>query len=481
MMGTRAVGYFREDAGGHDPSGSLAEQHRRFLEFCRARGYEVAHTFHDLPGAPADRSGYHQLLDYVRRRAHGVVVVVESVERLGKDMRQAARRYFQLSGLGASIEWVSGGPHDPTTDLLQHWNAREESERIGQRVREAMRRKAVKGEVLGRPPYGYRVGSKHRLEPIPEEAELVRYMFRLYTQEGLGIRLIARRLNEEGYRTRRGGNWSMVTIRDILRNRVYLGTYQRFGVRVPGSHTALVSPDEFRRAQERMTARRTATGTRTVSAFLLSGLASCGACGSHMIGVSRRQSWKRKRDGGVSSAEYRYYQCGARTNQSMCSYHTHRAEQLEEEVRRATILALERALRGEPAHDASSSEPDTPARLKTQLKNLDRELDKVMDQAASGIISREKLRMRSIEIARRQLELEEALADAERRAREREARGERQQAREAALVALTTRWDLLSFDDRQALLREMLDRVQVYDDRVEPVLREVRPPEATLW
>ena len=64
-------------------------------------------------------------------------------------------------------------------------------------------RKAVKGEVLGRPPYGYKVGARRRLELVPEEAVVVRYIFRLYLQEGLGIRLIARRLNEEGLNTSR--------------------------------------------------------------------------------------------------------------------------------------------------------------------------------------------------------------------------------------------------------------------------------------
>ena len=474
MMGTRAVGYCREDAGARDPSSSLAEQNRRFLEFCRGRQYEVAVTFHESAGEGHERSGYHQLVDYLRRRANGVVVVVDSVERLGKDMRQSARRYFQLSGLGARIEWVSGGPEDPTSALLLHWNAREESERLGERVRDAMRRKAVKGEVLGRPPYGYHVGPKHRLEPVPEEAELVHYMFRLYTQEGLGIRLIARRLNEEGYRTRRDGNWSMVTIRDILKNRVYLGTYQRFGVRVPGSHTALISPDEYRRAQDRMTARRTASGPRNPSQFLLSGLAHCGACGSKMIGVSRRQSWTRKSDGGTSTAEYRYYQCGSRTNQSMCSYHTHRADVLEDEVRRAAVSALEHSLAGHGGESSDQNDLNDPGKIKSRLKNLDRELDKVMEQAAGGIISKERLRALSIEIAKRQLQLEEALSEAERRARQRDARSEQHEALGGALDQLQHGWDSLTFDERQALLREVLDRVNAHDDRVDVVLRDVR-------
>ena len=57
-----------------------------------------------------------------------------------------------------------------------------------------MRRKAVRGEVLGRPPYGYRVGPRRKLELISEEALVVRYIFRLYLQDGLGIRRIAGQL-----------------------------------------------------------------------------------------------------------------------------------------------------------------------------------------------------------------------------------------------------------------------------------------------
>ena len=474
-MGARAIGYFRADGGGRDSSASLAGQNQRFLEFCRREGYDIAATFLDAPGEGGERSGYRQLVDYLKRRGKAggsVAVVVESIDRLGKDMRQAARSYFQLAGLGARVVCISCGDEDPTSTLLRYWNEREERERLGERVRAAMRRKAVKGEVLGRPPYGYRVGLRHRLELIPEEAAVVRYIFRMYIQEGLGIRLIARRLNEEGYRTRKGGNWSMITIRDILRNRVYLGTYARFGVRVAGSHASLVSPEDFRKAQDRMAARRTAGGPRTVSPFLLSGLAHCGACGHRMIGVSRRQSWTRRTDGGTSSAEYRYYQCGSRTNQSVCDYHTWRADDLDEAARTAAIAALERALSGDEPEQAAGSGLDTPAKLRARLQSLDRELDRVMDQAAAGQLSRERLRAVSVEIAQRQLELEDLLGASERRSRERDAPSGRQQSREAALAQLRTEWDDLPFEDRQALLRDTLDRVTVHDKHVEVTLLE---------
>jgi hypothetical protein len=124
----------------------------------------------------------------------------------------------------------------------------------------------------------------------------------------------------------------MVSIRDILRNRAYLGTYSRFGVRVPGSHPSLVLSEDFRMVQDRLNARRTSYAPRVASQFLLSGMAHCGHCGNKLIGVSRKQSWKRQSGEKVSNS-YRYYQCESRTNQSVCNYHTRRA--LETEVRAA--------------------------------------------------------------------------------------------------------------------------------------------------
>jgi site-specific DNA recombinase len=471
-MARRAVGYFREDAPGHEDGHTLADQERRFRDLCLAEGYLPGAVFVENAASADHHLAWRQLIDLLRGDATEVVVVIDTVDQLGDDARQAGRCYFQLVGLGASVQAALDPEGDPLAALVELWQGRAQKERIGERVRDAMRRKAVKGEVLGRPPYGYRAGMRHRLEVVPDEAAVVRYIFRMYNQDELGIRLIARRLNEEGYRTRRSGNWSMVTIRDILRNRVYLGTYSRFGVRVPGSHQALITADDFRKAQERMSARRTAGGPRTVTPFLLSGLAYCGACGNRMIGVSRRQSWTRRSDGGTSTAEYRYYQCGSRTNQSVCSYHTRRVEELDEAVRQAAVAALERNLAGEDQEQSDDNDLGDTARLRARHRNLDRELDKIMDRAAAGMMSGDRLRSLGIDIARRQLELETLLGQTERRTREREARVEQSAGRLAALEQLTSDWDNLSHDERQIVLRDALDRVTVHDDRVDVALRD---------
>ena len=233
----KAVGYFREAAGRGE---SVGRQNRRFLDHCEAQGYEVATTFAEEGG----RSGaFAQLIDYLKRPEKGfMLVVTPSPATLADDAVVGAARCLQIERLGAKVQFIDAADDaDALGIIVKSWSSGRDDE-MREKVRSALKRKAVRGEVLGRPPYGYRVGPRNRLALVDDEAVVVRYIFRLYLQEGLGIRLIARRLNEEGLRTRRNRPWSMVSIRDILRNRAYLGTYQRLGVRVPGTHPALVSP-----------------------------------------------------------------------------------------------------------------------------------------------------------------------------------------------------------------------------------------------
>jgi tetrahydromethanopterin S-methyltransferase subunit G len=264
----------------------------------------------------------------------------------------------------------------------------------------------------------------------------------------------------------------MVSIRDILRNRAYLGTYQRLGVRVPGTHTALVSPDDFRKVQERLSDRRTNYSPRHVSGFLLSGLASCGSCGNRMIGVSRRQSWTRRSDGSEQKASYRYYQCESRTNQGICSYNTQRADELEEEIRRQLSELDPQKLAAAGNDEAVIQQWQAEARhIRERLHQVDRRLSRELEAAAHDAANSDRLRTRGQEIAEERLRVEEELRDADWRAEHYASAAERRRTRIAALDLLVTDWEHLPLDDKQRLLRELIDRVQVGDAGVQLILR----------
>jgi site-specific DNA recombinase len=468
----RAIGYFRETNLGGRPD-TIGRQNRRFLDYCEAQGFEVATTFAEETKT-GDSPAFARMIEYLKRPEKGfLVVLVPSTTTLAEDAVVAAARCLQVERLGAKVQLIdtNGSENgDALSAIMAGWSAKGED--IGDTVRSALRRKAVRGEVLGRPPYGYRVGPRNRLAPVDDEAVVVRYIFRLYLQENLGIRLIARRLNEEGLRTRRNQPWSMVSIRDILRNRAYLGTYQRLGVRVPGTHAALVSPDDFRRVQDRLRDRRTNYSPRVVSSFLLSGFVVCGSCGNRMIGVSRRQSWTRRRDGSEQVASYRYYQCESRTNQGICTYNTQRADELEESVRRqlSEIDPKQLAVAGDDS--AVIGQWKTEARrLRERLQQIDRRLGRELETAAKKGTSSDKLRVDGLALAEERLKVEEELRDCEWRAEHYSSAAERRRTRNAALQLLVSEWETLSVKEKQQLLRELVDQIKASTSEVVIALR----------
>ena len=79
-------------------------------------------------------------------------------------------------------------------------------------------------------PYGYRkvtLGTGrdkcHTLEIIPEEADAIRLMYRLYLDENMGFTNIARTLDSLHIKPLKSNNWSAATIRDMIDNPIYIG------------------------------------------------------------------------------------------------------------------------------------------------------------------------------------------------------------------------------------------------------------------
>jgi site-specific DNA recombinase len=459
----KAIGYFAEGARRNGARRAIGDQHRSFLDFCGRQGYEVVGTFLETEDQREGENGFRQMLHFLKRADLGfAVVVVDCLGALGPDLGRAAMRLLSIEAHGVTVVSAQAG-REAARELVAAWAERGEDTPVSEKVRSAMRRKAVKGEVLGRPPYGYRVGPRHRLELVPEEAMVVRYIYRLYLQEDMGIRRISGQLNEEGIPTRRGGKWSMVTIRDLLRNRAYLGTYTRFGVKVPGSHQPLVSPEDFRKVQERLQARKGAARERTIVPFLLSGLVYCGRCGNRMIGVSRRQKWT-TRDGQERSSAYRYYQCESRTNQNQCGYNTQRAPDLEAHVREMLAENSPAVSRLRRAGNVDSYLLDVMGqadRIEAKMRRNRRQLEELVADAAHGHISIERMKLLGGELAQEHEALELELAQARSRLAAHQTESERRRHIEELRGQLVRDWEGLEFEHLQAVLREVIDRIEV--------------------
>lgn len=471
----KAIGYFRvfSDAEQGTPA-TQTEQEESFYRFCKEHSYVPLKTFTDTDlEERLNDTEYRRLLRHIRDQQENLIVVVKSLRYLHSDPEETVRCILELDGLGAMVISIDEALDQPLAAALNVWSTQRQGKGSGERVREAMRMRAIHGKGLGKPPFGYRIGTNQKLEVMPEEAETVGLIYRLYLQQNMGVRRIARFLNEKGISTRKGNRWSIVGIRDILRNRTYLGTYTRFGVKVPGSHPPIIPSGVFSRVQERLSAKPRQGVYARRQPFLLTGLAYCGYCGNKMIGINRSQTWTRQRDGLKSKGEYRYYQCQSRANQSVCQYHTRRADSLEN-----TVLTALWRYSSPDLREQLIRQPITPVdqkidrpELDKKLKVLGRKFREYLDKASRGVISLEELRAAGGDLVRERQFLQQRLAILQAEANGEITTEQRRRSTLEALENLQNQWESMTLPARRALLQYAIERIVVYDDHIDPVLR----------
>ena len=444
----RALGYFRADAPTIAAKGgkSREEFEFEFLEYCRANTHQPVDAFGDLEATRDGKyPGYDSLLEYIRESGYEFLIAVPDATHLGGDLEAVARAFVSLEEMGCKVACQDSDMPDPLQNALFALKTSGSSRTRNEKIRMSMQNRALRGKGLGRPPYGYRNGEDGTLEIVKEEAAVVELIFRLYTKERMGMRLIVQHLNERGITTRRGGNWNVVSIRDILKNTVYIGTYTRFGLRMTGSHESIIPRDVFREAQDIVKERRPLGRVSRSEPYLLSGIAFCEYCGNKMMGVTRRQLWRNK-DGNRNRATYRYYQCQSRNNQSVCGYHTWREADLEGAVLAQIPLAIEtKELRRQASPNQSSDSEQTLKKIwEERVKNAERRFSQTLRKAASGAA-------RTDQLARSIAELDKARSLAKKSERPADAND------------ILEKWDERDFDEKRDFLLTHIARVEVND------------------
>ncbi|MDI6894853.1 MAG: recombinase family protein [Bacillota bacterium] len=328
----------------------------------------------------------------------------------------------------------------------------------------------------GPPPLGYRVGEDGRLEIEPREAEIVRRIFHLYTQERMGSLAIADLLNAEGvpltaefkntHRARQGvWRWRASRVLQIVADPVYMGQYHyRKGsgevviVEVP----PVVTEQVWRQAEQTRKQNRKEALRNTKQPYLLRGLVTCTHCGSPYAG-----------DGQVRST-YRYYRCLGNKNVDRrlgqpCPSKAVRADVLEgivwEDI--CEFVRNPGALLGE-VEARLSQEPAAREERARELENLARSLARCGEERArliniyrKGLIDEAELERELGALAREASALEErkaALLAAEYRAEE-----IRTQALNARTVLEQLRDKLEAADPaaKRELVQALVEKIEV--------------------
>ncbi|MDU3411051.1 recombinase family protein [Clostridium sp.] len=308
---------------------------------------------------------------------------------------------------------------------------------IAQNVKMGMCAKAKSGEWCGGRVLGYDLvpvenqegakRKKNRLTINEKEAEAVRFIFNEYVN-GKGYKAITNQLNKLSYKTKKGNDFSVGSIREILTNPVYIGKV-RYNVRqnwsekrrrninanpiiTDGIHEPIIEEGLWDKVQAIMESKKGKPSRIYDGEYPLTGILKCPKCGAGMV-ISRTTN--KLADG--TKKRIAYYCCGAWKNKgtSVCNSNTIRVDKANEYVfnKLSELLSNEKMVEtivnniNKERHKKINPAKKELERIDKELEKIDRKKTKLFEAYEEDLISKEEFKERKDELNKRAKSLQE--------------------------------------------------------------------------
>ena len=308
--------------------------------------------------AVADRNILQEALQDAKAKEYDILVVYKD-DRIGRRMWEIGAYVMSLKSFGVDIYTVKDGCISPESDdimgqmmlALRYGNAQKSSSDTGMRVKDTAQKLVQKGKFMGgKAPYGYKLElsgevskhgrALHHLVVVPEQAEVVKYIYELSLHKEFGATKISKILNEhEIYKDRAPRDiWKSGTIVSILTNPVYAGytaykrrervdgRYHRLDSKdwifaeKPDAEIAVIDENMWNQVQDTRKQRadkyikslenQNVTVIRRNSGMLaLIDVLHCGYCGRKMTNGSKYNYWTIKDTGERRTSKIAIYKC----------------------------------------------------------------------------------------------------------------------------------------------------------------------------
>ncbi|EOT27703.1 hypothetical protein C805_01811 [Eubacterium sp. 14-2] len=198
--------------------------------------WEYAGVYADMGISGTDTSRRGEFLRMLADCEEGKIdiILTKSISRFARNTVDLLETVRHLKNLGIEVRFEKEHIHSLSEDgelmltLLASF-AQEESRSISENVKWGVRKRFQSGEIgaANKHILGYQYDEdEKKYVIIPEEAEAVRWMFKMYI-DGVPLRGIAESMNSAGIRTTLGNDFQEASVRQLIFNEVYAGDIRR--------------------------------------------------------------------------------------------------------------------------------------------------------------------------------------------------------------------------------------------------------------
>ncbi len=226
----RVAAYARVSTSSDAQLESLDTQRSHYEHYIRSRSdWELAGIYIDegISGTKAEKRPELQrlMLDCKSRKID--LVITKSISRFSRNTTDCLEMIRMLLSIGVPVffekENINTGTMESELFLsILSSMAEDESNSISTNSKWSIKNRFKNGTYkISYPPFGYDWNGKQMIL-IPEQAKIVKHIFDSFLS-GKSSSIIAKELNSEGLKGKRGGKWTASSVRMILTNEKYTG------------------------------------------------------------------------------------------------------------------------------------------------------------------------------------------------------------------------------------------------------------------
>ena len=406
------------DAEARGEGETLARHQAMLMELAKRQGLNIVKIYKEVVSGDSisARPQMQMLLSDLAQNKYKGVLVVE-VERLARgdtiDQGIVAQAFKQSDTkiITPVKTYDPNNEYDEEYFEFSLFMSRREYKTIKRRL-EAGRLASIKegNYICSRTPYGYRKISPepkvHTLEIVPEEAEVIKLIYKLYL-DGHGAKFISAELNRMGVKPQKSSLWEVPSVKKILTNPLYCGKIgwknkSNGNILYQGKHKPIIPEDVFNAVQEKKKNNPVAQlHPNDVLLNYYHGILYCKNCGHQM---------KRRliTSNGNEHLLCAYSQCrGVTVGASF--------EEVDNAVLSAFRYRIEKLSELSDSQQAKHEEltPDQRKPIETELDKARKQQDKLYDLLEQGIYDANTFLERSKILGEKVKILETALAEIE--------------------------------------------------------------------